>query len=594
MKWSSGTIDRIREAHDLVEWVNRDTVLKQKSQGQYFGLCPFSDHNEKTPSFSVSSVKQVYHCFGCQKGGDLFTYLNDQKGMNFVDAVQYLAQQAGIPLERDEEGSQQSLQRIEFFKINEKVSQVFHQALKKAPESVHTYLNQRGFSKETIKDFQLGYASPKGELLNFFKEAQHRSLLEKIGLIGRNNDSNFYEFFRNRLIFPIVSPMNKVLGFGARSLDGSLPKYINSRDSLCFQKRKMFYGLNQSAPHIRKNGYALIVEGYTDFLTLYQNGFKNVVAVLGTALTADHAQLLKRYTQKVVLFFDGDQAGSQAALRSLPILLEKGLRVHHVDLKGTDPDECIRKKGGAFFKTVISKNQDFFLHVFFEKLKMKKGADRLDVVREMHPILYRMKDEVLQEYYKRALLDAFTSVDQKPAQLILEKKPSQKVFSQDPQEKEPQIQKPLKKVSLTKLSRPEIYLLVLSLHELRYLDYVSQHLDLEILTNEGFKQLFEFIIKNYDENSENFDKFLTRVMARVEPEQWLSIHHHPVLKNLTGDQGLAVMQDCLTRLKFNYENSKIKNLTMQLKLNTTNDKKSLEEIKNMKKKLLSMENHYEK
>ena len=595
MKWSAHILDRIREAHDLVEWVSRDTVLKQRTQGQYSGLCPFPSHNEKTPSFSVSSVKQVYHCFGCQKGGDIFTYLQDQKGMNFVEAVQYLAAQAGIPLERNKEDEKKSSQRMDLLKINEDVSQLFYQSLKKAPQSVHQYLVQRGFSKEVIEKFRFGYASKKGDLLNFFKESQQRKLLEQVGLIGKRNDGTYYEFFRNRLIFPIISPMNKVLGFGARALDDSSPKYINSRDSLCFQKGRMFYGLNQSAPHIRERGYVLIVEGYTDFLTLYQNDFKNVVAVLGTALTSDQARLLKRYTQKVVLFFDGDRAGSEAALRSLPILLEKDLRVYHVDLKGLDPDECIRKKGSTFFAEVVAQNQDFFLHVLFQKIKNKKGVDKLDEIREMHSLICRIKDEALKEYYKRSILEVFPRSEQKSVELILSKKPSQKVVKTHSLEK-PDSSTPqnIEKLSLKQLSRPEVYILVLSLHEYKYLDYISRHLDLSIFTNKGLSQIFEMILKNYDENSENFDKFLTRVMTRVEPAEWLSIHRYPALRNLTMNQGFVLIQDCLDRLKFNYENSKIKTLAMQLKLNSINDKKYLEEIKNMKRKLLSMENHDEK
>ena len=598
MKWTPDILDRIREAHDIVEWISKDTVLKAGSGGQYKGLCPFADHNEKTPSFSVSTVKQVYHCFGCQKSGDLFTYFREQKGMGFVESVQYLAQQAGISLQQPSLKDNAELQnRQRLLDINAQAAQIFHNTLLKAPvhHPVQKYLKQRGYSQEMIKKFQLGYVSQKGELLENFKNEHHRKILKQAGLVGQKNNSVF-EFFRHRLMFPIISPLNQVLGFGGRALGDSLPKYINSKDSSCFHKGKVFYGLNQSAPFIRKTGYVLIVEGYTDYLTLFQNGFCNVTATLGTALTLYHARLLKRYTDKVVLFFDGDQAGEKAALRSLPILLKTGLRVHQAELKDMDPDECIQKKGSEFLKNIIAQNNDLFLHTFSKKLEHKQGVERLDVIREFQPILSETKDTALKEYYSQFILSAFTPAEQKTTRILLSQKHSLKKMAQtqEPESSTTPDPEMYVKIDISQLPKTELYLLVLSLHKDYYLEYVAHHLNIEMLSHSNLQKTFSFILKNYAENPSNFDKLFNRVIARTKPEKLLYTHYHPILAHLTKETGIKLIKDCLSRLVLNYENSRIKTLTMQLKLNQVDNKKYLEEIQNIKRKILSVENSYEK
>ena len=219
----------------------------------------------------MSASKQVYHCFGCQKGGDIFTYFRDQKGMGFYEAVKYLADQAGITLQIVKNVHTSPVDRNLLFQVNEEATQFFHEKLLKTSMShpVHQYLKKRGYSKEIIKDFRLGYA-PASEGLSTVFDKNKQELALKLGLFSKGSQGSF-EMFRNRLMFPIISPMNQVLGFGGRTLGSSQPKYINSRDSDCFQKGRIFYGLREATPFIRQKGYVLIVEGYTDFLTLFQN-----------------------------------------------------------------------------------------------------------------------------------------------------------------------------------------------------------------------------------------------------------------------------------------------------------------------------------
>ena len=598
-RWSPDIIEKIRETQDIVEWIGRDTVLKPGSGGQYMGLCPFPDHQEKTPSFSVSSTKQVYHCFGCQKAGNIFTYFRDQKGMNFNEAIRYLANQSGISIQTEESDESVS-NRNAIFSINKEVAQFYHRTLLELPSShvARTYLHRRGYTEEIIQKFHIGYAPQRGELLQSFKDKQKS--LELAGLLNVKGES-VYEFFYRRLMFPIFSPMNHVLGFGARVLNDSLPKYMNSRDSLSFQKRKVFYGLNESAPFIRKKGYVLVMEGYTDFLTLFQYGFNNIVATLGVALTADHARLLKRYTDKVILFFDGDKAGKQATSRSLPLLLAEGLRVHQVELTGMDPDECIRKKGTKFLKTIIGQNQDLFLHTFFEKLKDKGDVEKLELVKEMASILSNMKDLVVKEYYKKRILDTLP-LDQKSVQMIFNTAPRTaqpkkliliKTDSPHLPKKEPK-EVPNKVLCLNDIHKHELYLLVLALHQIDYWKYISTKMDAKLVSHPLLKEVFDMILKNDVQNTRVFDSLLAKVTRWVEPEIGLHIQNYPALLNLSKDKGFLLIDDCLFRLTLNHEHSRIRKLTMQLRLDQRNKEQYLKEIKNIKQNILSMENHHEK
>ena len=590
MKWSSDILDKIRDAHDIVEWIGRDTVLKGSSQGQFTGLCPFPDHKEKTPSFSVSSAKQVYHCFGCKKGGDIFTYFRDQKSMPFVETVKYLAEQAGIILEQSSGSSKDGAQKNKLFELNAKAVKIFHEALLKLPNDhvAIKYLKQRGYSKEIIKTFCIGYA-PFDSALTPHLSPEERKMALEVGLLSQK-DGVLKDLFRHRLMFPIFSPMNKVLGFGGRAFKG-LPKYINSRDSLCFQKGHIFYGLKDSASFIRQKGHALVVEGYTDYLTLYQNGVKNVVATLGVALTPNHARLLKRYTDKVVLFFDGDQAGYQAALRSLPILLAQGLRVHYTELKDMDPDECIHQKGINFLKETLQKNKDLFLHVFSEQLKGVQGVEKLDLVLKLKPVLDAMKDPILKEYYMQKIRDVFLTSEQSSLEMIFNKK------AETRSPIKPATPVDLEKLLQLKSFLPiEIYLLSLALSKQSYLEHVISHLDMNWLSKEGLKQLFSNIFKEYSENPSNFDKLLAQTSAIVEPAGLLHTQSHPILTGLDEKAGLKFTSDCLKSLSLAYAKSQLKNQIMQLKLDDGNKdpKIYLKKIQDMRKHILEMEKRHEK
>ena len=376
------------------------------------GLCPFPDHTEKTPSFSVSQDRQVYYCFGCMKSGNIFTYLREQRGMGFVEAVEYLARKAGLSLPVSETGRFQPVRDREgLFRLNKKVCEFYRNQLESVPVShkVKNYLKQRTYIKETIKNFKLGYAPKGNALLKSLTEEGRKKALH-LGLLNKNDRGEMYDTYRNRLMFPITSSRHQVIGFGARALDDSLPKYINSKESDVFHKGRSFYGLDQSLRFLRQEGFALIVEGYTDFLSLWQGSIKNLVATLGTALTDYQARLLKRYANTVTLIFDGDSAGIKAGERSLPLLLSAGLEVKSVILpEGQDPDRFVKTQGIDTLKALIQNSEDLFFHILRKKIKemKEKRGNFLSLIDEIAPFLESVQNKPLRSFYKQRVLDVF-------------------------------------------------------------------------------------------------------------------------------------------------------------------------------------------
>ena len=513
--------------------------------------------------------------------------------MGFYEAVKCLADQAGITLNMVKNIHTNPEERNLLFQLNEKATQFFHEKLLKTSMNhpVLQYLKGRGYSEEIIKKFRLGYA-PASKGLNTVFDKNEQELALKLGLFSKNSQG-YFEMFRNRLMFPIISPMNQVLGFGGRTLGSAQPKYINSRDSDCFQKGRIFYGLKEATPYIRQKGHVLVVEGYTDFLTLFQNDFQNVVATLGVALTSHHARLLKRHTDKVILFFDGDSAGKQAAMRSLPLLLSEGLRVQQAELNGMDPDECLKMKGQNFLKDVLSHNRDLFLDIFFTRLQSLQGVEKLDLVKEIGPILSSAKDPVIKEYYTRKIEDVFLPSEQKAVKIALntqvskahKKETSSKIMEKD----EPFVHT---NFSLKNLPRTELYLLVLALSKREYLEYITSHVDLKWMSHA--EPLFKLIFDNYSQNPSNFDKLTAQLSTWVEPAGLLQTRSYPALIDLEESSGKRFIQDCLSCLSLNHERAKLKNRVMQVKLKQGNVKEDLKDLQEMKKNILLMERGYEK
>ena len=392
---------------DIAEVISSYIPLKRAGKN-FKAICPF--HREKTPSFMVSSDRQIYHCFGCSKGGNVFNFLMEYERMEFREAVEVLAKKCGIILPETQAQDQKAVGiNTQLYKINELTGLFYAQNLNSpGGESAKNYLLKRGIKEESIKLFKLGFAPDKWDALINYLRAKNisLSLLEKAGLILPKENGGYYDRFRNRVVFPIFDIKSRILGFGARVLDNTLPKYVNSPETLIYTKGKNLYGLSLAKETIREEDSVVVVEGNLDFIMPYQEGLKNIVASLGTALTVEQARLIKRYTHNVVMVYDADEAGQLATLRTLDIFIEEGMNVKVVSLpEGFDPDLFVRKEGIDKFKAQVEKAQNLFdykLGVLKSRNQAKEIEGKAKIVSEMLPTINKFKNAVLKsEYIKR-------------------------------------------------------------------------------------------------------------------------------------------------------------------------------------------------
>jgi DNA primase len=365
--FSSNTLEQIRAASDIVDVIGSYLPLK-RAGANFVALCPF--HKEKTPSFNVNPHRQIFRCFGCHKGGDVFTFVKEYENIDFVDAVKRLADRAKIALEYDQAPGQQESRHLKdtLLQIHEQIAQRWHSCLlnEAAGQVARDYLQKRGVSDEAIKLFRLG-AAPEtwDDTVNWAKSKNHDiGIVEKSGLIIRKEETgNYYDRFRGRLMFPICDEQGRVIGFSGRVLSGDekTAKYVNSPETPIFTKSKVFFGLDKSKRAILDAGFAIICEGQLDLIACFMGGVQNIVAPQGTAFTDQHARILKRYVNEAVLCFDSDEAGQNAAVRSLDHMLGSGLAVRVAVVPAPhDPDSFIKANGGEAFRRLIEGAEGFF------------------------------------------------------------------------------------------------------------------------------------------------------------------------------------------------------------------------------------------
>src|SRR5436190_7106157 len=364
---SDATREQIRAANDIVDVIGSYLPLK-RSGANFMALCPF--HKEKTPSFNVNPHLQIFKCFGCQKGGDVFTFIMEFESVDFPEALKRLADRAKIPLEYEHGGAEQQTRHLKdsLLQIHEQITQRWQSALanEASGQIARDYLAKRGVPADAVKLFRLGYAPDLwDDTVNWSKSKGHElGLVEKAGLIlKKEGGENYYDRFRGRLIFPICDEQGRVIGFSGRILTGDekTAKYVNSPETPIFIKSKVFFGLDKSKRAILDAGQAIVCEGQLDLIACFMAGVQNIVAPQGTAFTADHARILKRYVEEVVLCFDSDNAGQDAAVRALDHLLASGLAVRVAVVPAPhDPDSLIKASGGEAFRQLIDRTEGFF------------------------------------------------------------------------------------------------------------------------------------------------------------------------------------------------------------------------------------------
>lgn len=377
MRYSDDIIEEVRTSNDIVDVISGYVKLQRKGSS-YFGLCPF--HNEKSPSFSVSPGKQMYYCFGCGAGGNVFTFLMEYENFTFPEAIKALADRAGIRLPEPDysrEAKEAADRKALLLQIQKEAAKYFYYQLRTAKgERALAYLKGRGLTDETIRRFGLGYSDKfSDDLYRYLKQKNYSDeLLRESGLFHADEKHGMYDKFWNRVIFPIMDVNNRVVGFGGRVMGDGKPKYLNSPETKIFDKSRNLYGLNIARTSRKKN--LIICEGYMDVISMHQAGFNNAVASLGTALTAQQASLMKRYTDEVLVIYDSDEAGTKAALRAIPILNAGGLTTRVVNLKPhKDPDEFIQTEGKELFQERLDQAENSFL---FEIRTMERLYDMQD------------------------------------------------------------------------------------------------------------------------------------------------------------------------------------------------------------------------
>lgn len=618
MAFSQEFINKVLEANDIVDLIGQDTQLKGRGS-QFLGLCPFPNHKERTPSFSVNQDKQVYHCFGCKESGNLVTYLKVIRGMNFPEAIEFLAQRAGIPIPVEEQSSPVSQgqrdKKKTLFKINELASVFFHHQLLslEGDHPVRAYLSRRGISPEAVALFQIGYAPDSWEALAQFLQERKvaANMAQDLGLIKARTQgkSGHFDLFRNRLMFPIISPSGQHIGFGGRVLSSEdQPKYLNSPESDIFHKGRILYGLHETAKFVRSEDQAIVVEGYTDFLALYMAGIRNVVATLGTALTENHARLLRRYTKNILVLFDGDSAGQMAAERSLPILLAQGLYPKAFSLpEKMDPDEFLKQAGVEAFREKLEKSQDLFIEIFQQKSRGvgRQASDKVKVLDQLAPILnsmidFRLKDLYINEMALRwnvapGWVKKSLSMGAKPSQ------PDSRPPSGRPQsapgrplgpQKAPPSPEPApegSKIRLAGAPKAELWLVNAALINEEAWKMVQASEITDFISHEGVRRVLLRISELYGQMPNKFDSLTSLLMAEVDPPGDLALHLNPSFQ-LPSDGVQKMIQDCVSRIRADHEKKRLQEIRHRLRDKKGSDSlKDLEQIMNIHRRRKSLD-----
>ena len=401
MRFSSELLEEIRNRCDIVNIISEYVPLKPAGKG-FKALCPF--HEEKTPSFMISPEKQLFHCFGCGEGGNVFNFVMKFEKVDFFEAVKMLAKKAGVILPADEKKENLLYRQKErMYKLNSLAANYFRECLFRAPrgKKIINYLKKRGINDKTVEKYRLGYAPDKWDVLTNFLKKKGYSYEEliKAGLIKKSKiEGKYIDYFRDRIIFPIFNVQGKIIGFGGRVLDDSLPKYINSPETLIYNKGSNLYSLNFAKEDIRKKNRVIVVEGYTDILIVQQYGFNNGVASLGTALTTKQIELIKRFTDTVIIAYDADSAGNMATLRSLDLLIKAGLEIKVIALpQGNDPADFLIRKGNKAFQSLIDSSlslMNYKLKLLYAKYSINTIEGKVKIIKEILPTLNVIDNEV--------------------------------------------------------------------------------------------------------------------------------------------------------------------------------------------------------
>lgn len=579
-------VSQVREKIDLVSYISEFIALK-KAGRNFRAVCPF--HNEKTASFMVSPERQIWHCFGCGKGGDVFTFLMEYENMEFAESLRTLAKKAGVELKQSDFKKNVTSEKENIYEINKIALKFYkyiltkHNAGKKALE----YLTEkRGLNTATIENFELGFAPTSPKALSEYLTKKKNYKAKELVLAGVSIDKNgtLFDFFRARLMFPLFDHRGNVLGFSGRALNEfDMPKYINTKDTIAYHKGSVFFGLNLAKEEIKQKQNAILVEGEFDMISLFKSGVKNAIAIKGTALTNDQVALISRFTPKVTFCFDQDSAGFEATKRSLSIIEKRGLSAEIINLgQAKDPDEAL-KNDSSFFKKTLSKSlniYDYLTDFYISQNSKTTMEGKKKITDELLPLLSQISNEIVKEHYIKKLskeLDISLESLNKEIDKLQKTKEEDKIIA--PEKKARNRRELLEEYLLSLIiqsSNPKELLLD---YKKMISDYKFKTLSLQKISY----ALFEFFEKNNVWDTKTFSNYLSTELVKSFDFLYL----YPLYKFADDEKYKEELKDVSKELLIVYAKERLKEISEKLKLkNGKEDEK--EELKKEFTRLLSL------
>lgn len=562
MYYSDEIIEEVRSKNDIVDVISSYVKL-QKKGSSYFGLCPF--HNEKSPSFSVSREKQMYYCFGCGAGGNVFTFLMEYENYSFQEALKYLADRAGVELpeaEYSKEARERADQKAILLEINKVAAQYFYVQLK-SPQGAHalSYLKDRGLSDEMIHSFGLGYSNKySNDLYQYLKSKGYRDeLIVKAGLVTVDERYGVSDKFWNRVMFPIMDSNSRVIGFGGRVMGDAKPKYLNSPETMIFDKSRNLYGFNRARSS--RKPYFLLCEGYMDVISLHQAGFSNAVASLGTALTPGHASLIKRYVKEVYLTYDSDEAGTKAALRAMPILKDVGITARIIRMEPyKDPDEFIKHLGAEAFEERIHKARNGFmfgLEVLERDYDLTTPEGKTDFMKEAAKRLTQFDEEIERSNYIEAVAKTYHVGFEELRKLVL------KMAVQTGLAKQVERPKRLDGKSREKEDghvKSQKILLTWLIEDEGIFNQIRRYITPDDFTGELYKKVAALLYEQYEGQDVNPARIMNHFTDEEEHREVASLFHTKIRELTTISEQEKALKETIIRVKGHSIDTAAKNL----------------------------------
>lgn len=549
MYYSDELIEEVRSKNDIVDVISSYVKL-QKKGSSYFGLCPF--HNEKSPSFSVSRQKQMYYCFGCGAGGNVFTFLMEYENYSFLEALKYLADRAGVELPRQElskEARERADTKAILLEINKAAARYFYIQLKERQgERALAYLKGRQLGDDTIRAFGLGYANKYSDDLYRYLKGQgyQDDMIAKAGLITVDEKHGAHDKFWNRVMFPIMDANSRVIGFGGRVMGDGKPKYLNSPETMIFDKSRNLYGLNRARSS--RKPYFLLCEGYMDVISLHQAGFTNAVASLGTALTQGHASLIKRYVKEVYLTYDSDEAGTKAALRAIPILREAGISAKVIRMEPyKDPDEFIKNLGKEAFEDRIREARNGFLfgvEVLEQDYDLTSPEGKTDFLKEVARRLGEFEEDIERNNYIEAVAGRY-HVGYEELRKLVVRTAVQNGLAQPAKRPE----KPAKEKKEDGILTSQKILLTWMIEEPQVFHQISSYIIPEDFTGEIYRKVAELLYQQYEEGEANPARILDHFTEEEEHREAASLFHTKIRELTTPEEREKALKETVVRVK---------------------------------------------